>query len=235
MVKPPRPTQKPSAGPPTYQILHRDPTLVVVDKAAGVLTVPPPGRAVRCLLDDLRRDGLKVAPVHRLDQQTSGALLLCLDPAQRAALEEAFHEHRVLKEYLALVHGVPNPRRATIDVPILDAGATAAVDRRGRRALSHYETLQAFTGTAGRAALLRVRIETGRHNQIRVHLAHIGHPLVGDDKYGRRGQARAAARCLLHAERLALAHPVTGQPLDVRAPRPQDLEEALARWGATER
>jgi len=231
-------------APPTYTVLHEDETLLVVDKAPGVLSFPAPGSRERCLLDDLRRDGHKVAPVHRLDRDTSGCLLFCLDPAQRGALEDAFRRHEVEKDYLALVHGVPARRRATIDVPILDAGASARVDRRGRRAVSHYVVEEAFPSRAPgqpAAALVRITLESGRHNQARVHMAHIGHPLVGDDKYGRRarpGTARPAARraatqpltarrCLLHAARLALRHPATGRRSEFRAPTPADFEDLL--------
>jgi len=240
MVIPPR---------PTYTILHRDKTLLVVDKAAGVLTVSAPGSRERCLLDDLRRDALPVAPVHRLDRDTSGVLLLCLAPAHRAALEALFRGHEVTKEYLALVHGIPHTRKATIDVPILDEGATARVDRRGQRAVTHYEVSQVFPGAAiggvpGAVSLLRVRLDTGRHNQIRVHMAHLGHPLLGDRKYGhkaepahgRTGDAAARPRrCMLHAERIALRHPASGAKLDVRAPLPADFAELLARLPVSDR
>jgi 23S rRNA pseudouridine1911/1915/1917 synthase len=217
---------------PTYTILHADPTLLVVDKAAGVLTVGHAGSRERCLLDDLRRDGHSVLPVHRLDRETSGVLLLALDPGQREALEQAFRRREVVKEYLALVHGVPQAARAAIDVPILDQGATARVDRRGRRALSRYVVEERF-GTA--AALLRVTLETGRHNQIRLHCAHIGHPLLGDRKYGLRPRAARGStalprppRVMLHAEHLVLRHPATGDALDVRAPLPEDYRAVLA-------
>ena len=231
-------------APPTYAVLHEDATLLVVDKAAGVLSFPAPGSRERCLLDDLRRDGHKVAPVHRLDRDTSGCLLFCLDPARRTALEDAFRRHEVEKDYLALVHGVPARRRATIDVPILDSGATARIDRRGRRAVSHYVVEEAFPSKGpgqAAAALVRITLESGRHNQARVHMAHIGHPLVGDDKYGRRtrpgsgGRATAplaARRCLLHAARLALAHPANGQRSEFRAPMPADFEDLLERLRA---
>jgi RluA family pseudouridine synthase len=211
---------------PTYRVLHRDATLLVVDKAAGVLTVGHPGSRERCLLDDLRRDGHKVAPVHRLDRDTSGVLLLALDPAHRPALEEAFRRHEVRKQYLALVDGVPAEKRATIDVPIVDEGKTARVDRAGRRAVTRYEVLESL---GGRAALVRALPESGRHNQIRVHLAHIGHPLLGDRKYGRRGRRVAAepARVMLHAEQLGLRHPATGRPFEVEAPPPADFAALL--------
>ena len=215
----------------TYSLLHRDDQLLVVDKAPGVLTVGNPRSRQRCLLDDLRRDGHAVAPVHRLDRETSGVLLLCLDPAVRADLELAFRERDVTKHYLALVHGRPKPERAQIDLPILDAGATARVDRRGRSAVTRYEVLETFDAAGVTAALLRLEMLTGRHNQIRVHLAHIGHPLLGDDKYGRRprGSARLAPRCMLHAEQLALRHPRGGRRLSFRAPPPDDFERCRRR------
>ncbi|HZL99554.1 MAG TPA: RluA family pseudouridine synthase [Planctomycetota bacterium] len=208
-------------GAPTYRILHRDAALLVVDKAPGVLTVGRPGSRERCLLDDLRRDGHKVAPVHRLDRDTSGVLLLSLDPAHRPALEAAFRQREVRKEYLALVEGVPAARRASIDLPIADEGKSARVDRAGRPAVTRYEVLETF---AGRASLVLASPVTGRHNQIRVHFAHIGHPLLGDRKYGRR--RAGPGRVLLHAGRLALRHPVTGAELDVRAPPPEDFARA---------
>jgi len=207
---------------PTYRVLHCDETLLVVDKASGVLTVGHPGSRERCLLDDLRRDGHKVAPVHRLDRETSGVLLLSLDPGRREALEELFRRHDVEREYLALVEGVPPAKRASIDVPILDEGKSARVDRAGKRAVTHYEVLESF---GGKAALVRAVPETGRHNQIRIHLAHIGHPVLGDRKYGRRGRG-GPGRVLLHAERLGLRHPRSGAALDVHAPPPEDFVRA---------
>lgn len=210
---------------PTYTVLHRDETLVVVDKAAGVLTVGRPGSRERCLLDDLRRDGLPVAPVHRLDRDTSGVLLLCLDMERRAELEALFREHHVEKRYLALVTGVPHPRRAVIDVPITDTGAAARVDRRGRRAVSRYEVLETLSGRQGSAALVRVATETGRHHQVRVHMAHLGCPLLGDTVYAHKpGEARRQApRAMLHASWIALPHPVTGQRLRVESEPPPDF------------
>jgi 23S rRNA pseudouridine1911/1915/1917 synthase len=220
---------------PTYRVLHRDDTLVVVDKAAGVLVVQHPGTSERCLLDDLRRDGLPVAPVHRIDKETSGVLVLCLDKAARKALETAFRKREVAKTYLALVAGVPANRSATIDVPILDTGKGAQVDARGGRAVSRYEVLETYEG---RASLVRVTMETGRHNQVRVHMAHIGHPLLGDAKFGRRRQQpgegdRRPRRALLHAESLALDHPLSGERLRVVCPPPADLMACREAWGGS--
>lgn len=207
-----------------YTILHRDKTLLVVDKAAGVLTVGHGDTTERCLLDDLRADGLAAQPIHRLDRETSGTLLLCLDARRRADLEQLFRKRRVRKEYLALVHGIPAAREAEVDIPIKDLGATARVDPRGRRAVTRYRVEQVLP----RAALLRIWIETGRHNQIRLHLAHLGHPVIGDRKFGRRGASiPGVRRTLLHAAALAFAHPVTGAKLLVRAPLPADMAERL--------
>jgi len=213
---------------PTYTLLHRDECVVIVDKAAGVLTVQHPGTTERCLLDDLRRDGMAVAPVHRLDRETSGVLLLCLDKTLRKPLEQAFRKRQVQKTYLALVSGCPSSPKATIDLPILDHGATAKVNRRGRPAVTHYEVLESF---APRAALVRLTMATGRHNQIRVHMAHLGHPLLGDRKYGRRGKGGTdeARRSMLHAESLALDHPAGGPRLKASCSPPPDFAEQLER------
>lgn len=219
---------------PTYRVLHADDTLMVVDKAPGVLVVQHPGTQQRCLLDDLRRDGHKVAPVHRLDQETSGVLLLCLDPAWRKDLEDLFRQREVEKTYLALVSGQPASRKATIDLPILDTGKGARVDRRGRPAVSRYEVLESFRG---QTSLVRVTMETGRHNQVRVHMAHIGHPLLGDRKFARRREEPGPAasrprRSLLHAESLALTHPATGRRLRLRCDPPADFQACLEAWRA---
>jgi len=211
--------------PPTYHVLHRDDHLLVVSKAPGVLTVGHPGSKQRCVLDDLRRDGHKVAPVHRLDRETSGVLLLNLDRAIRADLEALFRKHEIEKTYLALVRGQLQPRKGVINVPILDVGKTARVDRRGKRAITRYQVVESFPQGA---SLVRLRIDTGRHNQIRVHMAHIDHPLLGDEKFGRRSRDTCEAlppikRTMLHAERLVFEHPVTGKRLDVRCDPPDDF------------
>jgi len=225
---PPPMSRMPSA---TYEVLHDDGSVLVVSKAPGVLTVGHPGTRERCLLDDLRRDGHRVAPVHRLDRDTSGVLLLCLDPALRSRFEEAFRQRDVEKHYLALVHGTPPSRKGVVDVPILDLGASSKVDRRGRRAVTRFEVLEQF---AAGASLVRLVMETGRHNQIRVHMAHLGNPLLGDEKFGRRRIAgaragsTAAPRCMLHAERLALTHPASGARLDVSCAAPADFQALLA-------
>ncbi len=215
----------------TYRILHRDDHLLVVAKAAGVLTVGRPGSNERCLLDDLRRDGLAVAPVHRLDKDTSGVLLLNLDRSLRAEMEALFRKRQVEKTYLALVRGRPQASRATIDVPILDQGSTARVDRSGKRAITRYEVLESWDAQGSQASLVRVQMETGRHNQIRVHMAHLGHPLLGDDKFGRRHRGSSApksppaGRAMLHAERLSFPHPATTEPLKVSCKPPADFAE----------
>ena len=221
--------------PAPYVVLHQDETLLVVDKAAGWLTLPAPGLTERTLLDELQADGFVVQPIHRLDKDTSGVLLFGLDPRRRDDLERAFRERTVRKSYLAVVQGrLPAPS-GLIDLPIRDEGATARVARDGKPARTRFTALVEF---AGRATLVRAEPETGRHNQIRVHLAHVGCPLLGDGKFGRRSQRDselpAAGRALLHAERLAFTHPATGRPLELSCAPPADfvaVREALAqRW-----
>ncbi len=215
-----------------YTVVAEEPGLLVVDKAPGVLTVPHGSGRQPCVLDAVRGDGYTATPVHRLDRDTSGLLLLCLDPALRAGLLALFKGREVTKAYLALVHGRPQPDRATIDMPILDEGATATVSRRGKRAVTTYEVLEDVSTNAGMASLLRACPLTGRHNQIRVHMAHVGHPLLGDDKFGRRhrggsGRSLKARRAMLHAERLAFRHPGTGRALEFTCAPAADFAEQL--------
>lgn len=213
------------------RILYEDEQLLVVDKPAGLLTVGHPGSKGRCLLDELRAIGRPVAPVHRLDRETSGLVLLSLAPHElREDLETAFRERRIEKTYLALVLGSPLSDRARLELPILDQGKTAKVDRRGRPAVTSYEVLERFA----QVSLLRCKLETGRHNQIRLHLAHVGHALVGDRKFGHR-DARLTrvpvSRTLLHASALALKHPQSGERLAVEAPLPADFRAAIEAAG----
>ena len=144
------------------------------------------------------------------------------------ALQEAIRQRELRREYLALVEGCPPARSGTIDAPI---GRDRRVRTRmstdtdvPRAARTHFELERALAGYA----LLRVTLETGRTHQIRVHLQAIGHPVAGDPEYGRAGRARASTRQFLHAARLAFAHPVTGEPVDVSSPLPPDLAAVLA-------
>ena len=216
-------------------ILYEDADLIVLNKPAGLVVHPAPGHAADTLVNallhhcsDLQGIGGELRPgiVHRLDKDTSGVLVVAKNEAAVAALVAQFSSHFVQKEYLALVWGAPKKPTGTVELPVGRHPVhrqKMAVTEKGRAAVTHYETLAA----GPLASLLRVRIETGRTHQIRVHLAHLGHPVVGDSTYGRARQGLPAdlaiPRQMLHAHVLAIAHPRDGRPLAFTAPPPADF------------
>jgi RluA family pseudouridine synthase len=207
---------------------------VVVDKPPGIACTP----SVRRPGDDVATR-LGLAPAHRLDRFTSGCLLLTRDRATARAFDLAFREHRVEKTYLAVVEGAPVADRGEVDAPLgVDPGSRVTgkvrVSAAGEPACTRFEVL----ARQGERTLLQAWPRTGRRHQIRVHLAHLGHPIVGDVLYGgderrfirlQRGQPIAAppglvpGRHLLHAARLAFADPATQQRVEVCAPWPADF------------
>ncbi len=233
-------------------IVHEDAHLVVIDKPAGLVVHPGAGRdsgtLVNALLHhvrDLSGVGGVLRPgiVHRLDRGTSGLLVVAKDDATHRELARQFASREVEKEYLALVLGVPQRKQGTIAAPIgrdpVQRKRMSVRASRGREARSQYAVVEAFDG----AALLRVRIMTGRTHQIRVHLASLGHPVAGDATYGgtrtpssRRSAARQALRTLvrpaLHAARLAFTHPATGARVAFESPLPADLAGVVAELRA---
>ena len=216
-------------------ILFADADLIVLAKPAGLVVHPAPGHAADTLVNallhhcsDLQGIGGELRPgiVHRLDKDTSGVLVVAKNEAAVAALVAQFSSHFVQKEYLALVWGAPKKPTGTVELPVGRHPVhrqKMAVTEKGRAAVTHYETLAA----GPLASLLRVRIETGRTHQIRVHLAHLGHPVVGDSTYGRARQGLPAelnvSRQMLHAHVLKIAHPRDGRPLAFPAPPPPDF------------
>ncbi len=221
-----------SATLDSSRVLRADADLVFVDKPAGV-PAQPTLTSDRGALPELVGAllGAPVTLVHRLDRETSGVTVLARTRRAAAALAEAFRTGGPEKTYLALTARPPEPREGTIALALGKDPARPGlrrVDRAGDPALTHYRTLRA--GPA--AALVEARPETGRTHQIRVHLAAAGAPLLGDARYGgpRRVGEVAVPRVMLHAARLALRHPVTGEPLAVESPLPEDfraLERAL--------
>src|SRR3954469_3311134 len=214
-----------ATGDVEFLVAYEDDALTVVDKPAGLVVHPAPGHPTGTLAQAL---GGQL--VHRLDRDTSGLLVVAKTEAAHAALQAALQRREVTRGYLALVEGRPPARSGTIDAPIgrdrrLRTRHSIATDT-PREAITHFEierSLADFT-------LLRVRLETGRTHQIRVHLQSIGHPVAGDPEYGTAGLL-GLERQFLHAARLAFDHPVTGERVDLTSGLPDDLRAALSRAG----
>ncbi len=221
------------------RIVHLDADIVVVDKPAGVASHPSLGWDGPSVTEHLAAAGVQIATggaperqgvVQRLDVGTSGLMVLARSESAYSILKQAFRDHQVRKIYHALVQGHPDPFSGTIDAPI---GRDPRHDwkmtivAKGRRSITHYSTIEAFRW----ATLLEVQLETGRTHQIRVHMAAIKHPCVGDPLYG--GDPVLAARLgldrqWLHAMSLGFVHPHSGEWVSFDAPYPEDLVRALA-------
>ena len=218
------------------RIAYEDKHVLVVDKPAGLVVHPSPGHASGTLVhglvglavggEDEERPGI----VHRLDRDTSGLLVVARTDEAFERLQELVRERALERSYKALVRGRPRSWTGRIEAPI-------GRDRREptrhsldtdtpREAVTHFEVEELL----GRNALLDVRLETGRTHQIRVHLAAIGLPVVGDAVYGVPDEE--LKRQFLHAWRLAFPHPVTGEPVEVESPLPPELQAALARFAS---
>jgi 23S rRNA pseudouridine1911/1915/1917 synthase len=216
-----------------FGIVFEDEHLIVVDKPAGVVVHPARGHRTGTLAQALAgraaggEDPVRAGIVHRLDRETSGLLVVAREEDVHRQLKAQLAARELHREYLALVDGVPEARTGTIEAPIgrdpHERTLMAVVAAGGRDARTHFEIVELLRAEA----LLRVVLDTGRTHQIRVHMAAIGHPVVGDATYG--GPVRyALGRQFLHAERLSFRHPVTGDELDLHAPLPSDLATALA-------
>ena len=232
-------------------VVYQDASLVVLDKPPGLTVHPAPGFPDGTLVNRLlfhfpqlaALAGPRPGIVHRLDKDTSGLLVVALTEQARLGLSETFSTRTASKTYLALVHGRPNPSSGTIDVPIgrdpSNPTKMAVVAKGGREALSRYQCV--WTAPDDRASLVEVTIATGRTHQIRVHLAHIGHSVVGDVVYGSRQQAewnrrggalaRLAGRQMLHAWKLSFPHPQTGEKMAFCCPLPRDFWRLVLRLG----
>jgi 23S rRNA pseudouridine1911/1915/1917 synthase len=199
-------------------IVHRDDWLVVVSKPAGVLSVPAPTRRGSSLVDLLTHQlGQRVLAVHRLDEETTGVMVFALRDESKAALEEVFRLHSIRREYLALATAAPAPAAGTIRSNLVERpdGLVVVAPRGGQPAVTHYETI----GRRGRCTLVSCRLETGRRNQIRVHLAAMGCVLAGDRKYGYRARSgETFSRVMLHSWRMAFDHPLLAVRIDITVP-----------------
>lgn len=225
---------EPAAPPPELTVVHADEHLLVVDKPAGVVVHPAPGHAGGTLAEALGAAGAtggeegRRGIVHRLDRDTSGLLVVARTQQAYERLQRLVRRRKLTREYLALVAGKPRSRSGTIEAPIgrdrHDRLRHSLDTATPREAVTHFELEELLP----RHALLRVRLETGRTHQIRVHLAAIDLPVAGDPTYGVAGDL-GLERQFLHAARLAFAHPVTGEPVDLSSPLPPDLTAALER------
>jgi 23S rRNA pseudouridine1911/1915/1917 synthase len=230
-------------------IVFEDEHLLVVDKPAGLVVHPAAGNFDGTLVNALlhhcagKLSGIggvaRPGIVHRIDKDTSGLLVVAKTDVAHEGLAKQFAAHSIDRRYLAIVSGVPKAAEGTVDAPL----ARSATNRkkiaivegdRGKRAVTHWERLQVLKG----AALVECRLETGRTHQVRVHMASIGHPLLGDPVYGRSGKTHGKLlnelqfqRQALHAAELGFTHPVTKHRLSFTSPMPPDMQELLTELG----
>jgi 23S rRNA pseudouridine1911/1915/1917 synthase len=223
---------------PGMRVVYDDEDIVVVDKPPGVAAHSSPGWTGPTVIGGLAAGGYRISTsgaaerqgvVHRLDVGTSGLMVVAKSERAYSWLKQAFRDHQVDKRYHALVQGHPDPLRGTVDAPI-DRHPTHdykwAVVAGGKPSITHYDTLEAFRA----ASLLEVSLETGRTHQIRVLMAALRHPCVGDLTYGADptlAQRLGLTRQWLHAVRLGFEHPVSGQRVDITSDYPPDLAHAL--------
>jgi 23S rRNA pseudouridine1911/1915/1917 synthase len=239
------PTASSVVTPPSVPVRFADEHVAVVAKPAGMVVHPGAGVRDGTLVDALRAMGMSLAPgedparpgiVHRLDRGTSGLMVVALTGEALRGLRTQFDAHAITRRYWALVDGAPGHTRATVDAPIARHTGDRTRFRTaagGRPAVSHYEVERSW----GRATSLRVTLETGRTHQVRVHLAALGHPVVGDRAYGASAELAADLgldRPALHAAHLGFAHPVTGALVAVDEPCPDDLRRAVGRLDAAD-
>ena len=217
------------------EVIYQDDHLIGLNKPAGLVVHPSVGHLKQTLVNALLYHYPEIAPlhperpgiVHRLDKDTSGVLVIARTAEALQNLQAQFKARTIQKTYLALVRGQPQPPTGIIDVPI---GRHPQLRQRmaplpdGKPARTHYQILETFS----EYSLLEIELETGRTHQIRVHLAWLGYPVVGDSVYARKKPPSPLTRQFLHAARLVLRHPYHQTPLTLKAPLPSDLQNLLA-------
>ena len=224
-------------------IVYEDKALLVVNKPAGMVVHPAPGHPAGTLVNAVlaycpelaASDDDRPGIVHRLDRDTSGLILIAKSDKARRALQRQFKERQVHKAYLALLDGHLQPAWGRVEAPVgrdPHHRQRMTVLAGGREAVTEYHVLEQFAHQVGPAAgdytLIEAQPLTGRTHQIRVHFASIGHPVVGDQVYGRRKTGLPVPRQFLHARRLGFKHPSTGHRLELEAPLPEELEGVVA-------
>lgn len=219
----------PAPGP--LDIVYEDEDVIVLNKAPGVSVHPGPGHfddtLGNFLVDYYEKTGQEADfhPVHRLDRGTSGLIVTAKHPHAQEALKDQLHTERFKRVYLAVCQGVPDPSAGAVDAPLGPRPGSLMeqmVRPDGKRARTHYETLEVRNGRA----LLRLELDTGRTHQIRVHMAHMGCPLTGDFLYGTEDKA-LIPRPALHSAELSFRHPLTGKALEFQSPLPEDMARLL--------
>ncbi|NHN29261.1 RluA family pseudouridine synthase [Paenibacillus agricola] len=220
------------------EILYEDEHLLIVNKAAGMIVHPTHGHYVNTLANGVvyywqqQGKSYRFRPIHRLDQETSGALAIAKNPFVHQQVSEQMKVGEVEKEYLALVHGVMSADEGTVDAPIdrdPEEPHIRIVTESGYAAITHYKVVQRFP----EATLVRLWLETGRTHQIRVHMQYLGHPLLGDKLYKQAATEADSSvevgieRHALHACRLGFTHPITKGRIEFNAPMPSDIGDCL--------
>ena len=237
-VTPPEPPTPDTSGGEdvTFDVAYEDDDLIVVDKPAGLVVHPSAGHSEATLVQGLAGraaggdDPWRPGVVHRLDKDTSGLLVVAKSDEAHRRLQEALRERQIRREYLALVDGRPGARAGTIDAPVgrdrRDRTLHSTLTDKPRAAVTHFTIEEELP----RTTLLRVRLETGRTHQIRVHLAAIGHPVCGDRQYGGAacGARIGLKRQFLHSARLVFQHPLTGGEVACESKLPADLRATYA-------
>ena len=227
-------------------IMFEDESLLVIDKAAGMVMHPAPGHGSGTLVNallhhckDLSGIGGVMRPgiVHRLDQGTTGILVVAKNDASHEALAAQFREHTILRRYRCFVAATPKAEQGVVERPIgrhpKNRKKMSVVTRRGRSACTHWRVEERFVKKG--ISLFEISPQTGRTHQIRVHLASIGMPILGDALYGKRSLAGfSLERPALHAARLGFVHPLSGEALEFEAPFPADLQQLHDALRATQ-
>ena len=219
------------------EILYEDNDIIVINKPKGMVVHPangnPDGTLVNAIMakckDSLSGIGGEIRPgiVHRLDKNTSGVIIVAKNDKAHIKLSEDLKNHKIKKTYIALVRGIIKENEATINMPIdrsKQDRKKMAVDKNGKEAITHFKVLKRYNE---KYTLLEINIETGRTHQIRVHLSHIGYPIIGDDTYSNGKNEWGVIGQCLHAKSLKFEHPITGKEMLIEAELPEYFQKIL--------